>query len=541
MTRRLTERFIRVFVLFLIFVTLSHAQSGTTSLRGTVTDPTGAVVPSATVTLTSGEIGVNLTAETDKNGFYQFQEVRPATYVLSVNAPGFALFKQSGLVLLVSTPATSDIQLQVASGTTTVEVQAATQTVNTQDATLGNTFDPRQILALPFEGRDAAGVLSLQPGVTFVGNNPDDNVDTRNGALNGGRSDQANITLDGVDNNQQSRGTAFQGAVRSTLDSIEEFRVTTIGDNADQGRSSGGQVTLITKSGTNTFHGSAYEQHRPTVTAANDWFNKQAELSNGLPNVPGKVIRNTFGGALGGPIIKDRLFFFGTYEGQRLAENVQEQRNVPAPNLQDGVVFYPCATPSQCPGGSVQGLTKSWNFPAGTNGVGPSQIATMDPNCTAIGSCPLGPGVNPMVANAHGTGVFQQYPTANSSACANADGYNISCYSFSAPDPQSLNTAIAKIDYNLNRSGTQRLFVRGNYQWDTLDQAPQFPGQPPNNVTRDTSRAIAAGYSAMIGTNIINNLRFGLTRQAQDNLGNANLPIVTFRFLDDLHPSVLSA
>ncbi len=186
--------------------------------------------------------------------------------------------------------------------------------------------------------------MSLQPGVTFIANaSPTDDVDTRNGALNGGRSDQANITLDGVDNNTQSTGTAFQGAVRSTLDSIEEFRVTTMGDNADQGRSSGGQVTLVTKSGTNTFHGSLYEQNRPTVTAANDWFNKQTELSNGLPNVPGKMIRNTFGGSLGGPIIKDRLFFFGTYEGQRLAENQQVQRNVPAPNLQDGVVFYPCA------------------------------------------------------------------------------------------------------------------------------------------------------------------------------------------------------
>src|SRR5260370_38407496 len=134
----------------------------------------------------------------------------------------------------------------------------------------------------------------MQTGVTFYGTNPDDNVDRRNGALNGGRSEQANITLDGVDNNQQSRGTAFQGAVRSTLDSIEEFRVTTVGDNADQGRSSGGQVTLVTKSGTNTFHGALYEQNRPTLTAANRQFNKPAELSYGFSNVPGKVIRNTF-------------------------------------------------------------------------------------------------------------------------------------------------------------------------------------------------------------------------------------------------------
>ncbi|MGB2679472.1 MAG: carboxypeptidase-like regulatory domain-containing protein [Candidatus Acidiferrum sp.] len=534
---------------FLLFcLTPGFAQTGTTSLRGTVVDPNGAVIPGAQVTLASAEIGVSLSTQTDKTGFYQFQDMRPATYVLTITAPGFATLKKSGLVLLVSTPATSDVQLQIASGMTTVEVQATLETVNTQDATVGNTFDSKQILALPFEGRDAAGVLSLQPGVTFIANaNPTDNVDTRNGALNGGRSDQANITLDGVDNNQQSLGTAFQGAVRSTLDSIEEFRVTTIGDNADQGRSSGGQVTLVTKSGTNTFHGSLYEQNRPTVTTANDWFNKQTELSNGLPNIPGKIIRNTFGGSLGGPIIKDRLFFFGTYEGQRQAENQQVQRNVPAPNLQDGVVFYPCADPTACTGNSVQGLTKSWTAPAGAYAVGPAQIAQMDPNCSTPvlpnfpnGSCPNGPGVNQFVANAQGTGLFQQYPTANSSACANADGFNISCYSFSAPNPKRLNTTIAKLDYNLNRAGTHRLFVRGNYQTDKTDQPPQFPGQPPATVLRDTSRAIAAGYAATFSSTLTNNLRFGLTRQSQDTLGLENGPNVTFRYFDDLHPTITS-
>jgi hypothetical protein len=525
----------------LLYPYFCHAQAGTTSLRGTVTDKSGSVIVGAEVSLSSAEIGVNLTTQSDKNGAYQFLEVRPATYVLTVSAQGFAAYKQLGLVLLVSTPATDDIQMQIASASQTVEVQASAQTINTQDATLGNAFDSHQILALPFEGRDAAGVLSLQPGVTYVGTNVDDNVDTRNGALNGGRSDQANITLDGVDNNQQSRGTAFQGAVRSTLDSIDEFRVTTIGDNADQGRSSGGQVTLITKSGTNTFHGSLYEQNRPTVTAANDWFNKQAELNSGEPNIPGKVIRNTFGGALGGPIIKDRLFFFGTYEGQRLAENIQEQRNVPSPNLQDGVVMYPCEVPSQCPGGTVSGFTKTWNVAPGTYGVGPTQIATMDPNCSKLGTCPLGPGVNPLISNAKGTGVFQQYPTANSSACSNADGFNISCFSFSAPDPQRLNTTIAKIDYNLNSSGTQRLFIRGNYQTDKTDQAPQFPGDPPNNIIRDTSRAVAVGYSAIFSSTLVNTFHFGLTRESQDNLGiEGQQPIVTFRYFDDLHPSVLS-
>src|ERR1700757_1924691 len=137
MSRNLPERCISVLILFFSSLTLTFAQSGTTSLRGTVTDPANAVIADATITLSSAEIAVNLTTQTDKNGFYQFQAVRPATYVMTVSASGFATFKQSDLVLLVSTPATSDVKLQLASGTTTVEVQATSQGFNTQDATIG--------------------------------------------------------------------------------------------------------------------------------------------------------------------------------------------------------------------------------------------------------------------------------------------------------------------------------------------------------------------------------------------------------------------
>ncbi len=147
--------------------------------------------------------------------------------------------------------------------------------------------------------------------------------DSRSGAVNGGRSDQGNITLDGVDDNDQVNGFAFTGVLRQTQDSIEEFRVTTGLANADAGRSSGAQVSLITKSGTNKFHGAAYEYNRPTITVANDFFNKQAELNSGLPNRPGKLIRNIFGGDVGGPIFKDKLFFFANYEGTRQAESAQ--------------------------------------------------------------------------------------------------------------------------------------------------------------------------------------------------------------------------
>jgi Carboxypeptidase regulatory-like domain len=162
----------QILVLVLCSAVPAYSQSASTSLRGTILDPNGAVVPDAGIALSNPEIGANLSTRSDKNGFYQFQDVRPRTYVLTVTAAGFATFRQDGLVLLISTPATRDVQLQIATGTTTVEVQSGLEVINTQDATLGATFDSKQILALPFEGRDAAGVLSLQPGVTYTGNIP---------------------------------------------------------------------------------------------------------------------------------------------------------------------------------------------------------------------------------------------------------------------------------------------------------------------------------------------------------------------------------
>src|SRR5208282_1077564 len=147
---------------------------------------------------------------------------------------------------------------------------------------------------LPMEGRNVPDLLSLQPGVLYLGDWNDQSYDSRNGASAGGRSDQGNITLDGVDDNDQVSGYAFTGVLRSTLDSVQEFRVTTVSFGAGSGRSSGAQVSLVTKRGTNHLHGSLYEYNRTSLGEANDWFNKLAESSQGLPNVPGKLIRNTF-------------------------------------------------------------------------------------------------------------------------------------------------------------------------------------------------------------------------------------------------------
>src|SRR6202044_1404876 len=221
----------------------------TTSMRGTVCDAKGAVISGASLAHTNPATGFSRTAKSDTQGNYQFLEPPPATYTLAVDAAGFARLKQDGLVLQVATPATLNVNMQVTGGTVTVEVSGTAPLVNTQDASMGHAFGADQIADLPFEGRDPGGILSLQTGVVFTGNSThiSNSADSRAGTVNGARSDQTNITLDGVDNNDQLLGTAFAGAIRAPLDSLEELKVTTANSEADSGRSSGGQVSLVTK------------------------------------------------------------------------------------------------------------------------------------------------------------------------------------------------------------------------------------------------------------------------------------------------------
>src|SRR5205807_3011147 len=304
----------------------------------------GAILQGATVTLNNPATGYSRTTKSGNDGVYQFLEVPPATYTMTVTVPGFATMKQDKVTLQVSQPATLDVAMQVKGTTEIVEVTGEAALVNTTDASQGNVFNSTQLINLPAEGRDPVAILSLQPGVTYIGNNVDTTNDSRGGSVAGSRSDQTNVTLDGLDNNDQLLGNAFQGALRAPLDSIQEFRVTTSNSNADAGRSSGAQVSLVTKSGTNNFHGSLYEYNRSNLGQANDWFNEQAQVNAGLPNRPGPLVRNTFGASIGGPIKKDKLFFFALYDGQRTNEAVQTTRIVPSDALRTGILQYPCDT-----------------------------------------------------------------------------------------------------------------------------------------------------------------------------------------------------
>lgn len=457
--------------------------------------------------------GSTRTATTDNAGEYSFPQVAPGRYELTVSAQGFATAKKPAFDLLVSQPATINLTLPVGTTSSEVTVTAGGQPVlNTTDATLGNTFEGKQIQDLPIEARNVPDLLSLQPGVTFMGRT-DNNTgtqsvgnnggDSRSGTTNGGRSDQSNITLDGVDVNDVNSGYAFTSVLRVTQDSVGEFRVTTSNPNAEEGRSSGAQVALVTKSGTNTIHGSIYEYNRSNIFHANDFFNKQTQIAQKLPNTPLKLIRNVYGADVGGPIKKERAFYFLNYEGRRDTQGfVSNGDTVPNSAYRNGYLKYVCADASQCPGDA--------NTPSGYFVLSPQQIQSMDPQ---------GIGVDPAVL-----ALFNQYPTGNNPTVG--DKLNTEGYSFAYNAERSYNTYIARLDWNIDRNGKHTVYWRGNLQNDSEPGGPQFPGQPASSTTLTNNKGFAAGYTYLISPSLVNVLVFGLTRQGYSNSGLLAAPYV---------------
>jgi carboxypeptidase family protein len=516
------NRAICLFAVLTLLASIAAAQASS-QLNGSVTDPSGATVAEANITLTETATGSHRSTTSNASGLYQFLDVAPGNYKLEASAAGFAPFLAPNVTLVVKTPSTINIKFQVAGGTTKVTVEAEALLINRTDASLGNVLENNQIAELPIADRNVVYLLSLQPGVAYLGGAAETNqaTDTRSGAVNGVRSDQSNVTLDGIGVNDQNNGYAFTSVLNTPPDSIEEFRVTTANSNADSGYSSGGQVALVTKSGTNTFHGSAYEYNRNTIFSANDPFLKNSQLSSGESNTAPKLLRNVFGATIGGPIMKNRLFFFANYEGRRDAEGSSTLRNVPSATLRAGVLMYLCADPTQCPGGSVQGIDNNpYPVQPGYYGLNFTQIKGMDPE---------GIGVNQAVLK-----ILNQYPAANEFNAG--DGSNTLGFRFSPNVDRSFNTYITRLDYHLTSNGSETLFARGQIQNFKEPGPQQFPGQPAATNFLDDSKGLTVGLSSILSPRLINDFHWGFTRQGQQYGGTSVYPGVFLNGIDNLVP-----
>ena len=494
------------------------AQSGTSSLTGRITDQQQAVLPGATVTVTNTATGGARSAVSNDSGLYQFTALPPGTYNLKIELSGFRTAQIEKLELNVDSQTRSDVQLALGSMNETVAVTAETPIINTTDASLGNTINEQTIRNLPVEARNVVQLLSLQPGVVFIPTNNPSTTDPRYGSTSGARSDQQNVTLDGIDVNDPQLQAAFTSAVRVTQEALQEFRVSTSNYGAEMGRSSGPQVSLVTKSGTNAFHGSAYDFIRRTRTSSNEYFLKLTQLGQGQPSKAPKLDKDIFGGAIGGPIHRNRLFFFGNFEALKENSETPVVRSVPSESFRDGVLMYTCANAALCPASSVQGLSTSHSIPAGWHGMTPSEIAALDPL-----------GIGPSVA---ASTYWKQYAMPNEPG---TDGHNIMDFRFAAPIKNDFKTYISRFDYKLRQNGGQTLFGRINWQDDTQNFAPQFPGLPPRSQTLTKNNGFAVGYDSVLRTNLVNSFRYGLTRIDSLTLGSTTSNYVNFRFLDNLN------
>ena len=215
----------------------------------------------AQLTLINLDTGSQRSDVSDVQGRFNFAQAQPGKYKLTAKASGFSDVVVNDIRLLVNSPATINVTFEkIGNVATTISVEADAVQVNTVDASLGNAVSGQMITQFPSDARNVVGLLALQPGVVYLGEpEPGALNDYRSGAVNGGKSDQANVTLDGVDVNDQQNRSAFKSVLRVTLDSVQEFRTITTNAGADFGRTSGAQVALVTKSGSNTVHGALYE------------------------------------------------------------------------------------------------------------------------------------------------------------------------------------------------------------------------------------------------------------------------------------------
>ena len=466
-----------------------QVMSGVT---GVVSDTSGATIAGVRVTLSNANTGYTAQTKTDSEGVYEFQLVPPGDgYILNFSMANFRTVSLEKLHLGVGVTETKNAQLPVGEITQRVEVAVEGEgSLNTTDASIGHVIQTDQLQDLPVQARlDAGYVLALQPGVqTEVNRNANITQDAQDGSVTGARADQQNITVDGLDVTDETIGQSFFAIGRAPLDSVQEVRTIVGNPDSTYGRSSSAQVDLVTKSGSNDFHGSVREYNRNTDFEANDFFDNL----NGVPR--GALIRNQFGGDLGGPIVKNKLFFFFDYDGLRQTSPIQTIQNVPVEAVRDGGMNYI---------NSDAGCTSAARLntqPGCITTLTAAQLKTFDP--AGIGS------------DAALIKFFdQRYPEPNFPS--GGDGVNTEGFLFNAPDKLSENTFIGRLDYSIN--SRHKLFARGTWDRDSGDYSTQqFPGDPESLIGYIShNRSFVIGHTWQISSSLLNNVFVGLTRQVQ--------------------------
>jgi len=546
------RKFLCACVLIFLEATLAWA-SITGTISGIVTDASGSVVPGVTVTAINTQTAIRSVVKTDAKGFYSFTDLAVGTYNIQAEQKGFKIYEKDGIVVDANSAIRVDIALEVGTVAEKVTVSSDTVQVETQSTQMGEVINSEKLTAVPLDGRDFTNLLDLQPGVvpnayagqaSEMGNRPvaGGSGNAGNQSMNGQREAANGFMINGANVEEgKNNGTA----AIPNLDSLAEFRIITNNFDAEYGNYSGGQVNVVTKSGANDFHGDAFEFLRNTIFDARDYF------ANTPGDTAGKYNQNQFGGTLGGPIKKDRTFFFADYQGTRQIIGETRTTDVPSPlditgNLSDGIagtlggsVNSDCsANPSTCwsqvlsnrlgygvspnePYYQSGCTSTTWTGPTDTTGcVFPNQTIPMtawSPVATAI--------------------IAKNYIPPPNGSFVNSHGQTIDTFTSNTGEQRLRDDKVGlRVDFN-----TRLGMLSGYYHGD--DYVLHSPGRvAPGFGSLDRGRVQVAVVSLTksFGSTSVNEARFSYLRSAQVigfPSGGLGVPLSSLGFVTPWGPS----
>ncbi|MDX2269190.1 MAG: carboxypeptidase regulatory-like domain-containing protein [Bryobacter sp.] len=446
---------------------LLQGQGTTSRLLGTVVDSSGAPVAGANVQLINEGTAQTFRLETSSSGSYAFESIAVGNYTVQVEAAGFKRFIAKSNVVNIGQPTTVNVTLEVGAVTESIEVESAYEQVQVSTSgNIGNVLSENVIKDLPIvgsRGRNPLDLVLRQPGVVSGAN-------TGGGIhVNGARDRAWNFTIDGIDANETSAGGSNFAPIRTNPDSLAEFKVITSNATAEFGRNSGGQVSLVTKSGTNEVHGQGFWFYRSPRLNASEW---QANLQGqGKP----QFVQNIFGGSVGGPIVKNKLFYFGNLQRLTARDSAIVNRTVYTDTAKQGIFRYVRGGRNLPAGSAGASVDASGNVVPGTN-IGTYNILTQDPERL---------GADPRIRD-----LIQRLPAPNN--FFGGDGLNTALYTFTALGNERQYDVTMKFDYILNDKNTiyaRILFGEQNTLCDRVNGgAPFFAGSNcPVNTFRTPS------------------------------------------------------
>ena len=516
---------------------MALSQVSTSEITGTLRDSTGAVVPGAQVTARNEATGITYRQTTTSSGLYAFAAMPAASYTITAEMTGFKTINRTGNLLVVGTPLTVDLTLEVGLAAEVVNVESTAVAVQTENATIGNVVSEKAIKELPLNGRNPLNLLVLEPGVVQrsaggVGSGI---------SVNGSRDRAFNVTIDGIEANESSVPNPLSNLYRLTPDNIQEYKVTTSNPTAEEGRNSGANINVATRSGQNAFHGTLFEFLRNTSLNSNEFF------ANALGNPKPIIKMNQYGAQFSGPIVRNKTFFFFSWADQKINFNqpIDQTFGFPAiytPSARAGIYRYFVADPKNPLVLNGQKITR--NSPVlvdpRTGALAPGVrncAGSNDLNCVAsynfASNDPKGVGVDPTIAK-----LFASYPLPNNYSSA-GDGLNTATYAWNPPTQIRGPNYMARVDHSFNENNN--LFVRwlqGSYntlQGDPLNGRPQvFPGFPPEGEVYRTTKNLAISYRHVFSPRIVNEFTTGFSRflflftQGEANPAYPNAPPYAF-------------